>query len=426
MALPHYDYLPAWRRNAGQVVKLGEMERVSRRHVVLAGLGVLPAAVAACTFGSAPQASSDPTRTTSESATTARTNPSPTDVPPTATAVPPTPTPAPTPVPEPRFYAIEGGTYYAETGFTVRDEPGGPRFWSEFGRQGGVDGLGLPTSRAFDSSGADGAPQRVQLFRNGWLGGAPDAAPVKRGDGDAPEAPAQALEREDRPDMAFIGRVDVNPKQCRQGSTIVLKVWSTAAASASCNFEGREYPLAREGEAFVGLFGVHRMGVLGARPLRITLVDSVGRRVVRNDAADTVTVVDGQYPTEDIVVDDQTVSILDPNEINKEEALLNGLMSQWNPERYWKGPWVSPMGDVPLSSDFGVHRSLNGVPQNWAHEGTDFEVDTGDPIKVAADGKVVLVQKLHVRGNVVIVDHGWGVFTGYFICSSKRWSRART
>jgi murein DD-endopeptidase MepM/ murein hydrolase activator NlpD len=331
---------------------------------------------------------------------------------PTATSVPPTPTP--TPVPEPRFYAVVGGgEYFAETGFTVRDEPNGPRFWTEFRRLGGAEALGLPVSRPYD--GPDGG--RVQAFQRGWLAGMAGQPGVQPGTGDPPPAPAEARLREDRPEMALIGRVDIQPKEVRQGNTVLLRVWSAAAQSVTATIDGRTIPLARQGEAFVAVYGFDRReGVArpGPRPVRFTVVDASGRQTIRNDPADTIRVVDARYPTEDLVVTEATLSLLDPKKVNEEEALVNRIYSKWTPERRWRGPFISPAGDVGLTSEFGLKRYINGVFSGYVHEGVDFDVQTGDPIYAAADGTVVFAGPLHVRGNVVIIDHGWGVMTGYF------------
>jgi murein DD-endopeptidase MepM/ murein hydrolase activator NlpD len=321
---------------------------------------------------------------------------------------------APTPIPEPRHYAVEDGYFFAETGFTVRDEPGGPRFLTEFQRLGGLDGLGLPTSRAFDAP--DGA--RVQLFKQGWLSGETGKPAAKRGEGEAPKAPADALVREDvpnRPEMAPIGRIDISPKEVRQGNTVLVRVWSQALQSVTVNWDGREYPLAKDGDSFLGFFGTQRVGGIGAKPIRFTFTDAAGKRSTRNDPGDTVRVVDAKYPKEELTVDASTAALLDPVKMAQEDALLDKVYRQVTPERRWgKGPWVLPVGDVEVTSIFGILRSVNGGPYNWSHEGTDFAVEVGDPIHAAADGKVVLVAPLYIRGNVVVVDHGWGVMTGYF------------
>ena len=36
-----------------------------------------------------------------------------------------------------------------------------------------------------------------------------------------------------------------------------------------------------------------------------------------------------------------------------------------------------------------------------------------DPAYAAANGTVVFAGELAVRGNAVIISHGWGVYTGY-------------
>ena len=230
--------------------------------------------------------------------------------------------------------------------------------------------------------------------------------------------PTPVPEPEEWAGATWRGKVDVTPRDVRQGTTLLVRVWSTEAKSVSVAYEGREFPMARDGNAYVSLFGVERLGPRpGPRQLRFTLIDGA-RRAGRNDPGDAYRVIDAGYATEDLIVDAKTMALLDPVKMNQEDAFLNGIMGKWTPERYWSGvfaePMVSAAGSVPLSSDFGVKRSINGNPANWSHEGTDYEVDTGDPIRACANGKVVYVGELHVRGKVAIVDHGWGVMTGYF------------
>jgi hypothetical protein len=309
---------------------------------------------------------------------------------------------------------VPGGWYYAETGFAVRDEPAQPRFWTEFQRLGGAGALGLPTSRPYDAPGTDGQPARVQAFQQGWLAGAPGQPAAQRGEGPAPPAPPEALVREDRPEMAFVGRVDVLPRELRQGTTLLVRVWTQAAQSVTAVFDGRDYPLAQAGEAFVGLLGIHRAARLGQYPLRLTLVDGAGRHVVRNEAADTVRVLDAEFPIEHLEVDPKTLGLLDPVKLRQEDALLDGICSQWTPVRHWQGPFEPPVGAAAITSEFGVRRTINGGPPNWIHEGTDFDVQVGDAVFAAAKGVVVHAAPLYTRGNVIFVDHGWGVMTGYF------------
>ena len=227
-----------------------------------------------------------------------------------------------------------------------------------------------------------------------------------------------APEPEEWAGATWRGRVDVTPREARQGTTLSVVVWSTEAQSVSVTYEGRDQPLVRDGNYFVGFFGVERLLARpGPRSLRFTLADASGRRATRSDAADGFRVVDPEYPTEDLVVDEKTLALLDQAKINAEEAVVNRVFSQWTPERRWRGPFAEPMisaaGPVPLTSDFGTRRNINGRPSTWPHEGIDYEVDTGDPIRACADGVVVLAEALHTRGNSVFIDHGWGVMSGY-------------
>jgi murein DD-endopeptidase MepM/ murein hydrolase activator NlpD len=67
-----------------------------------------------------------------------------------------------------------------------------------------------------------------------------------------------------------------------------------------------------------------------------------------------------------------------------------------------------------IVSPFGRKRAYDGGAFDHFHSGTDFGGASGTPILAAASGYVVFVGPLNVRGNATIIDHGWGVFTGYW------------
>jgi murein DD-endopeptidase MepM/ murein hydrolase activator NlpD len=73
-----------------------------------------------------------------------------------------------------------------------------------------------------------------------------------------------------------------------------------------------------------------------------------------------------------------------------------------------------PPDTLRLTSYFGTRRSYNESEFANFHTGTDFGGDVGAPIYAPAAGKVVLAEKLIVRGNAVVIDHGLGVFSGYW------------
>jgi len=67
---------------------------------------------------------------------------------------------------------------------------------------------------------------------------------------------------------------------------------------------------------------------------------------------------------------------------------------------------------------FGEQRSINGGTPSGNHGGTDISAIPGTPVKAANSGRVAMARELSVRGNMVIIDHGGGLFTGYGHMSS--------
>ena len=104
--------------------------------------------------------------------------------------------------------------------------------------------------------------------------------------------------------------------------------------------------------------------------------------------------------------------VLDPVARADEEALLAETFMLWTLEKLWDGPWLLPVRG-PLSSRFGVQRSFNGGPKGGHHGGVDFAAAEGVPVVATNGGTVVVAQQLAVRGNMVIIDHGGGVLSGY-------------
>jgi murein DD-endopeptidase MepM/ murein hydrolase activator NlpD len=83
----------------------------------------------------------------------------------------------------------------------------------------------------------------------------------------------------------------------------------------------------------------------------------------------------------------------------------------WTPRSRFRSPLA---GDYPRSSPFGSRRTYEPNPAVSAHEGEDFSVPAGTAVTAPAQGIVVLAEPLFVRGNAVVLDHGSGVFTGYW------------
>lgn len=77
-----------------------------------------------------------------------------------------------------------------------------------------------------------------------------------------------------------------------------------------------------------------------------------------------------------------------------------------------KEPFKAPLNSK-ITSPYGIKRTFNNGLKQGEHLGIDFRGSEKTKIPAANRGKVVLARKLFLSGNVVIIDHGIGIFTQY-------------
>jgi murein DD-endopeptidase MepM/ murein hydrolase activator NlpD len=127
---------------------------------------------------------------------------------------------------------------------------------------------------------------------------------------------------------------------------------------------------------------------------------------------------DGDWSFQQITLTGAAASI-DQESIARERARLFELWSVETPSPLWSAAFTSPVLDfLEISSHYGARRSYNGGPYSTYHEGVDFSAYGGTPVLAPAAGRVVLAEQLYVRGGAVILDHGLGVYTGYYHMSA--------
>lgn len=80
--------------------------------------------------------------------------------------------------------------------------------------------------------------------------------------------------------------------------------------------------------------------------------------------------------------------------------------------RMWSAPFLRPRPSR-ITARFGSGRSFNGTLAS-THLGVDFAGTMGAPVRAANRGVVALVANFFLAGNVVYIDHGEGIVTGYF------------
>jgi len=130
-------------------------------------------------------------------------------------------------------------------------------------------------------------------------------------------------------------------------------------------------------------------------------------------------VIDKQFPTRRLTVAEGFVN--PPAEqlerIRRESRQVAAIFARASPDRFWSGAFLRPVPGAATSS-FGKRSILNGQPRS-PHSGTDFRAGEGTPIQAPNAGKVMLAAELYYSGNVVILDHGMGMYS-YFGHLSRR------
>lgn len=120
------------------------------------------------------------------------------------------------------------------------------------------------------------------------------------------------------------------------------------------------------------------------------------------------------YPSSNLSVDPRYSS--PPPEvlerIRRERALIRRTLETMSPEWRMEGGFRPPR-PLDVTSPFGQARMFNGELRS-RHTGVDLRGQTGAPVRAAAAGRVALARELYFAGNAVFVDHGLGVYTGYF------------
>ncbi len=141
--------------------------------------------------------------------------------------------------------------------------------------------------------------------------------------------------------------------------------------------------------------------------------------VARDGGAESLTlpvpVVAGEYRMQELTVAPEFGRPQPPEiqqRINEESARAMAVArNSHGTPRMWEPPFVAPR-ESRITSGFGHGRVFNDQVTS-RHMGTDFAGAVGARIRAPARGVVALVDAFFLGGNVLYIDHGGGLVTGY-------------
>lgn len=202
-----------------------------------------------------------------------------------------------------------------------------------------------------------------------------------------------------------------------QGGAFAVELRSPDVNAASANFQGRDYPMVGASGLWYAIIGIgQRVGsetvlAVGSYPVTVQYQFS-GSRAVSSTKL-TLAVTATAFPVDAISIDASEAGLLAPELEASESAELDEAYSAFTPQQLWQGAFAMPV-QGQITTAFGARRSYQGGPAIESHPGVDIAVPLGTPVLASADGRVAWTGQLPDRGNGVIIDHGLGVFTGYF------------
>ncbi len=208
-----------------------------------------------------------------------------------------------------------------------------------------------------------------------------------------------------------VASIQVNPLPLVQGHTGEIEVSTLQPVTLSGSALDHDLQFFQKNASTqVALFGVHALVKPGPYPFRVSAVLPDGTQY---DYEQLVLVDSGNYPQDPrLIVDPATV---DPKVTQPEMEEIAGITRPVTAEQYWSGAFLSPGYDPNwVTSYFGNRRTYNEDPTVTFHTGIDYGGGVGLPIHSPAAGVVVFAGPLTVRGNATIIDHGWGVYSGFW------------
>jgi hypothetical protein len=194
-----------------------------------------------------------------------------------------------------------------------------------------------------------------------------------------------------------------------QGSTGLVRLTGDNIASARARFLDHLidfYPMPD------GFYGILSAGI--ETPVRRSVLDvfvtftDESREPINTE----IEVVGGGFQAQEVVVPSDRARLLSPDVERTELARLESIFANVTLERYWDETGYQMPILASLTSPFGAFRTFNGT-LNTRHTGWDIRTTNGAPIFASAAGRVAFAGPLDIRGNYVVVDHGYGVYSGY-------------
>ena len=196
-----------------------------------------------------------------------------------------------------------------------------------------------------------------------------------------------------------------------QGETLAVYVATLLPGTPAGRFGDQPLQFAPSGDGYVAFVGIDAFAEPGLYDLEISGGDERG---LWAPLRARLRVIETAYDTQYVEVGEALDGLLDPAVRATEDEFLRGVYDQFSAEQQWDGLFQTPLTTTVVSAGYGGRRSYNGGPIEIYHTGIDYAAAEGTTVLSPAGGTVVFSDTTELRGNVIIIDHGLGVMSGYY------------
>lgn len=208
-----------------------------------------------------------------------------------------------------------------------------------------------------------------------------------------------------------------------QGQTGVVHVYGVGMAGARARFMNNLIDFFPMSDGFYGFIALSMEQSARDYDLDIFVwYDDETRQTINTQVAVDI----GNFIKQDVNLAPDKSYLVDPEIERNELARLESVFSTITLEKLWDASgFQMPIPNGELTSPFGAFRTFNQSLQT-RHTGWDIRATLGQPILASASGTVAYAGFMDIRGNIVIIDHGYGVFSTYSHFSQVHVTRGQT
>lgn len=203
--------------------------------------------------------------------------------------------------------------------------------------------------------------------------------------------------------------IDSQPRQVLQGHTWLIRIRTNEPAAVDVRLGGRDLPISVGNGYGWAVVGFPPTADAVTVPVTVDGRDPAGNA---SQVSEPVQVTAEQFARDEVTVPATLADLLSGEVRADEDRRLAEYYKPVTPQKFWEGRFLLPVSG-PIITDFGTIRSYNGGPVVGNHQGADFAAPAGRPVLAPARARVYKIEEVRLRGNMVILDHGLGVYSTY-------------